>query len=373
MPSLIASYYVPSAGADTSNLVTPSFTPANGEVIIVKLATWDTANPMGAVSGGGQTYTTRKTAAPGGFACWARVDTATISGSPGSMQITAIGTGSNSRHSMVVERWGSASLAVTPAVNAVVSGSGAPAFDVTTTAANSAISWASCDVNSIDPATVAYRLSGTQDGLFDGHVGANSVQYFAYAVGAAITAAGTYTAGESAPGGQNWVGVAVEILDAGGTTWTVDQTDNAGLTDTTVLDQSKAITDSAGLTDTATLARSNVVTDSAGLTDNLTLARQNTATDSAGLTDTATLSRTSVVTDSVGLTDPASLSGSQTFTDTVGLTDGAIVASFTPGAPAPEWAIGAPYTAWRAGNAHPKWNADNPSTAWWAGRARGRL
>lgn len=215
-PTLIASYAVYSAGADTTNLVSPSFTPANGEVIVVKLATWDTANPMGVVSGGGQTYTTRVTAAPGGFNGWARVVTAVISGSPGSMTVTGAGTAANSRHSMVVERW-TGSLAGTPAVNSTVSGSGAPSANITTAAAASAVSWVSADVGSIDPATKAYRLSATEDGLFDGHVGANSVHYFAHAgSGAGVGAAGTYAMGMTAPGGQTWVLAGIEIQGASG-------------------------------------------------------------------------------------------------------------------------------------------------------------
>lgn len=225
-PSLIASYYVPSAGADTTNLVSPSFTPANGEVIVVKLTTWDTASPMGAVSGGGQTYTTRVTAAPGGFNGWARIVTAVISGSPGAMTVTAVGTASNSRHSMVVERW-TGTLAATPAVNATVSGSGAPSANITTAGANSAVSWASVDVASQDPATAAYRLSATQDGLYDGHVGANSVHYFAYAI---VGAAATYAMGMTAPGSQTWVLAGVEIQGSSGITaavGTASETDSA--------------------------------------------------------------------------------------------------------------------------------------------------
>jgi hypothetical protein len=43
----------------TSALVTPSFTPSNGEVLVIKLATYDSASPLGAPTGGSQTYTAR--------------------------------------------------------------------------------------------------------------------------------------------------------------------------------------------------------------------------------------------------------------------------------------------------------------------------
>lgn len=207
-------YAVYSAGIDTSNLVTPALspTPVNGDVLIVKLSTWDSSNGMGAVSGGGQTYTTRVTAAPGGFNGWCRVDTCTISGSPGSFSVTGAGSVGNSRHSMVVEHYlaaNGASLAASPAVNATVNGAGLPSAAITTVGTNSTLSWVSVDVSSIDPATRAYLLGGVETGLYDGHVGANSVQYFAYST--TVTTPGSYNIGMSAPGGQTWVMAGVEV------------------------------------------------------------------------------------------------------------------------------------------------------------------
>lgn len=207
-------YPVYSAGVDTSNLVTPALspTPVNGDVLVIKLSTWDTGNPMGAVSGGGQVYTTRVTAAPGGFNGWCRAVTCTVSGSPGSFSITGAGTATNSRHSMVVEHYLAANgafLAASPAVNAVVSGAGLPSAAITTVGTNSTLSWVSVDVSSIDPATRAYLLGAVEDGLYDGHVGANSVQYFAYST--TVTTPGSYNIGMSAPGGQTWVMAGVEV------------------------------------------------------------------------------------------------------------------------------------------------------------------
>lgn len=212
-PILIASYTVHSAGVDTSNLVTPNFTPANGEVIVTKLSTWDANNGMGAVSGGGQTYTTRVTGPTSGFNGWVRIATAVIAGSPGLMAVTGAGSAGNSRHSMVVERW-TGQLAGSPAVNAVTSGSGAPSANITTAAANSALSFVVSDAQSIDPATRAYRLSATEETIWDGHVGANGVFYFAYAGN--VGAAGTYAIGLTAPGGQTYAIAGIEIQEAAG-------------------------------------------------------------------------------------------------------------------------------------------------------------
>ncbi len=220
IPTFITSYFVSSnVNGDTSSLVTPTFTPAAGEVLIVKAATWDTNTPSGTPSGGSLTYTQRITAAPGGFANYATLFTAVVGNSPSSMSIT-LSPPANSYHTMTVERWSSAQLAASPAVNSVINGSSSPpSVTITTTAANSAISWVSTDNNSSDPATRAYLSGAIESGLGDGHLNTDSVHYYAYQQAGA---AGSQTVGMSAPTNQNWVIAGIEILDApltGVTTW----------------------------------------------------------------------------------------------------------------------------------------------------------
>jgi hypothetical protein len=227
-PNLIASYPVYSPGTDTSTLTTPAFTPANGEVIVVKLTTWDTGAPMAAPSGGGQTYTANQITAPGGFKGWSATYTCTVSGSPGSFSISAAMPTTATRHSMVVERWGNAVLAVTPAVFTVFTGSGGDMISgFTTTADNSVMSWASVDLNSRDPAGRAYSpLTTVETGLFDGHVGSNSVQYFGYTP---VTGIGAYTLSEHVPAGAlAWVISGVEIKAASSAGATLFTTNPAG-------------------------------------------------------------------------------------------------------------------------------------------------
>lgn len=209
-PTLIAKYMVLSAGADNTTLATPSFTPANGEVLAIKGCTWDTSNGLGTPTGGGQTYQSAVIAAPGGFACWAGVYVCTISGSPGPMTVSwPPGTAGNTRHTMCVERWGNAKLAATPAVNGTVHGAGTFSTPLTTVGDNSVITWCMGEENSVDPSTRTYLLSDTEDGIYDGHVGSNSVHYFAYS--APQSPAGSYNFGLSAPTGLNWTSGAVEI------------------------------------------------------------------------------------------------------------------------------------------------------------------
>jgi hypothetical protein len=213
-PTLTASYYVQSSGTSTAAVTTASFTPSNGEVIIVKLETYDTSIAMGAPTGGSQTYTSRLLVAPGGFRPWVGLYTATISGSPGSMTISST-PGASARYSMCVERWSSAQLAATPVTNSggtTNGGSGAASSSLTTTAANSVLSYVAGDAQSLDPSTRAYLASATQDGLRDDHVGANGVGYHAYQ---AVAAAGSTSFGLSAPTGMQWDIAGIEILDAG--------------------------------------------------------------------------------------------------------------------------------------------------------------
>ena len=211
MPTLTASYFVQISPQGTTPLVTPSFTPSNGEVLAIKMGTWDSGSPLGAPTGGSQTYTSRVVNAPGGFNQWAAIYTCVISGSPGSMTVSS--TPSTSlRGAMVVERWSSAALAATP-VTASSTGSGSASGSITPTAGSSVISWTAGDVNSANPSTRTYLASATEDGLWDDHVGSNGVGYFAYQ---ASTGTGSQSYGLSAPSGMQYVTAAIEILDNSG-------------------------------------------------------------------------------------------------------------------------------------------------------------
>lgn len=277
-PSLVASYPVYSAGADTSTLTTSAFTPSNGEVLVVKLTTWDTAAGMSAPTGGTQTYTAVNTAAPGGFNGWAAVYVATVSGSPGSMTVSsACATTTSTRHSMVVERWSGAQVDATPATNATKSGSGSTTATttLTSTAADSVVSWCMVDLASRDPAAGAYvTTSGTvtQDGLYDGHAGANSVQYFAYQTAAT---AGSQTFGVTNASNLTWVAVGVEVKSSA-TAWTGSATSTATASTTAAAGLSAV----GSATDTTTAA----TTATAALTASASATSTTTATITAEAT-----------------------------------------------------------------------------------------
>lgn len=211
-PTLIASYFVKTTSQSAAALTTPSFTPSNGEVIIVKMETWDTGTSMGSVTGGSQVYTSRVTVAPGGFRPWVGISTAVISGSPGSMTISATPSAS-ARCSMTVERWSGAQLAASPVV---ASGNGSPSAasgSITTTAANSIVSWVASDAQSLDPSTRAYLASATDEGVRDDHVGSNGVGYHAYQTAAST---GSQSFGLSAPTTMQWCIAGIEVQASGG-------------------------------------------------------------------------------------------------------------------------------------------------------------
>jgi hypothetical protein len=214
VPSLVASYFVQSpVGGDSSTLSTSAFTPSNGEVIVVKAATWDTGTPSGTPSGGSLTYTQRAIGQPGGFNGYCTIFTTIVSGSPGSMSVTLSAPAGVCYHSMVVERWSNAQLAGSPATNSTITGNNTnPSATVTTTASNSIVTWVNVDETNSDPLGRVYLSGATEDGLADGHTGPSSEQYYAYQTAAA---AGAQTIGMSSPAVQKWTMVGIEVLDAG--------------------------------------------------------------------------------------------------------------------------------------------------------------
>lgn len=226
-PTLTASYYVQLSPQGTSTLTTASFSPSNGEVLVVKLATWDTGSPLGAPTGGSQTYTSRVVNAPGGFNQWCAIYTAVVSGSPGSMTVSSVPSVSL-RGSMLVERWSSAQLAGSPVTNSNIGAGAAASSTITPAQATSVISWVVGDVQSVDPATRAYLGSGADEGVRDDHLGSNGVDYHGYQL-AVSTSSQSY--GLSAPSGQTFVIAAIEVqaAAAGATSLVIPRRPSRGL------------------------------------------------------------------------------------------------------------------------------------------------
>lgn len=283
-PTPIAQYFLDSAGNNSNTLTTPSFTPSNGEILEIKLETWDTGTTMGSETGGGQIYSRQVTVAPGGFKPFAAISTAKVAGSPGAMTVSATPSGS-CRHSMLVVRWANADVAGTPSTGSGTGTSGAAAGTITA-AAGSVISWVAADIASLDPATRAYLGSATDQAVRDNHAGSNSVAYYAYAA----SAGGSQSFGLSAPSPMIFSIAGIEILAAAAVV-----TADAALAVTATLTTAGVVTGmaQAALTATATLTTDAVrtVPAAAALTATATLTAAATATKpaAAALTVTAVL------------------------------------------------------------------------------------
>lgn len=262
-PTLVNSYAVSSAGQNTATLTTPSFTPSVGEIIVVKWGNEDVGVPsIGAVSGGSLTYTNR--ASSSGVSSHAEVyvyTTTVVSAS--SMTVSVAASGSAGNHWMLVERWSGALLAGTPATNATKTGTGsAPSATITTTGTTSIVTWINNDWNATT-GTAAYRSSASEDGAL---LVASHIRFYAAYQSAA--SAGSQTIGLTAPTGQNWSMVGIEVLSS-------------------VVITPVAATDSGSGDDTTIgLARFTTQTDPGTGVDNTTILRAGTGTDSGTGTDT---------------------------------------------------------------------------------------
>lgn len=211
-PTLVTTpYEVDSTAANTTSLVTPSFTPTNGEVIVVKAVTEDSGTTISTPTGGSQTYTSRATSTAASN-CGCAIYTAVVSGSPGAMTVTVAIGGNAKWHSMVVERWSGAALATTPATNVTKTGTGTATTTLTTAAAGSVVTWLDGDWNATAPGTPTYASSATQDGLHNKSP-SNYVAYYAYQTAAS---AGSQTFGVTSPTGQTWTLLGIEVQSSGG-------------------------------------------------------------------------------------------------------------------------------------------------------------
>jgi hypothetical protein len=219
-PTLAAVYQVDSNGSNTSTLQTVTFTPNPNEVIVVKgQSVQGDGGAFPTPSGGSLTYTLRQsdsTASHNRVALW----TAVAGSSPSSMTVSLGSPGATANHhSMVVERWTNAKLAGSPASNKAISGAtGAPSLSLTTVAANSVVSWLSSDWTNVNGATRAYITSSATPSE-EGYLFVSNTATFYWAWQLAATA-GSQTFGLTAPTGQAWsiIGIEIQFSSTGGGT-----------------------------------------------------------------------------------------------------------------------------------------------------------
>jgi hypothetical protein len=206
MPTLVASYSDTegASGANGNDLATTTFTPVNGEVLVVKLATWSQSATLGAPTGGSLTYTERVRYTPPGADCFIAIYTAVVSGSPINMSVASVHSGGDSAHSLVVERWNNANLAVTP-VTIRVNATAAPSANFTTTGPNSVISLLCADYAG-KTGTATYRGTSTQVLAFRVTDLFNSFNWYQ-----TVATASTTAVGMTSPTAQQYQMTGIEI------------------------------------------------------------------------------------------------------------------------------------------------------------------
>jgi hypothetical protein len=211
-PSLVTSYYAEQDSWTGANLVTPSFTPAAGEVLVVKaIASDSVASFPSAPSGGGLTWTSRVNSGVSGF-CRVQIWTATVGGGGTPMTVTlpapnAVFWGVPS--AMTVERWAGAVLAGSPAVGSNTGSSTAPNVTVTTAAALSVVSYVNSDHNALAAGTRTYRTASAEENYnFD------SSQYTGEWAYQQAASSGAQAVGMTAPASQQWACAGIEIQAA---------------------------------------------------------------------------------------------------------------------------------------------------------------
>jgi hypothetical protein len=218
-PSLTASYKVEDPNLDTASLVSGSFTPAAGDILVVKAVNGDAAQTFGALptntgftTGG---WTQRLNVGTSGASCRVAIFTATVSASAaGTVTLTA--ATASPPHAMVIERWASAQLAATPATASTVADTTYPlTISITTAQAGSVVSYACGDWNAVSPSGAAFTGDTAAP---DQEQTATSVssQYNVWWLTQAAASAGANTIGMSAPSGMSLTIGAIEIQGTGG-------------------------------------------------------------------------------------------------------------------------------------------------------------
>jgi hypothetical protein len=204
-PQFITAYQVNSVASDLTSLVTPSFTPEIGELLIIKTVTEASGCIGGAATGTGVTITSQVVDATASF-CHVTLQSG-INTTKASKTITVTFSGTAGFHSMVVERWWGAQLAAAPATTDTRGTTATDTATNTTVAKYSVVSWVNGDFSAQAPGTPTYRSSAVQTGLHDKSPG-NYVAYYAYQ---RADATGAQTFGVSSPATQTFTLVAIEI------------------------------------------------------------------------------------------------------------------------------------------------------------------
>lgn len=217
--TLVNTEYVENATTGTTAIVTGSFTPAAGELLVVKIVNGDANQTFGTIAVTGFTlvssFVSQVNVGTDGASCRVGIWTAFVNTSAAGT--VSSGTFTNSRaRAMAVERWTGASLAGTPSTSSTVADATTPWTSTLTTAQNGSVaSYVLGDWNAIDPATTAFSgdtATPTRSHADTFLTGSMTVWWLSQVA----ATAGAQTIGISAPSGITTTTAAIEIQDASG-------------------------------------------------------------------------------------------------------------------------------------------------------------
>jgi hypothetical protein len=204
--------------ASTSPKTLSSLSVQAGDLIVVRASNENAAETFNTPTSTGLTFTAGPNVGSTGSTGRAAVWTAPIASTGTiSVALTVGGSTSNWWGFTVSVYRNHGGVGNSGSVNQTA-GTGAPSIAITTSAANSAIDWTTADFNAIDGTSRTYlSVNGspsTEDNYFRDNV--HYATYHAYVPDAGT--AGAKTVGLSAPTGQKYSGVAIEILPSSSST-----------------------------------------------------------------------------------------------------------------------------------------------------------
>lgn len=195
------------ASAATS-LVTATFTPPAGSIVVALVMSGDGGQQHSAVTAPGLTFTSRVNLGTAGSS--ARVSLWTATGTGAATAVTATFVNVTPR-SLIVSVFSGAQLAVTPATAGVEAPSGAPSLSLTSVGTGSMIVWGADDYVPVDGTLRMYRSSATERAYH--YASGLHTNYAAYQQAASP---GSQTVGLTMPTGGKMTVAAVELQASSG-------------------------------------------------------------------------------------------------------------------------------------------------------------
>lgn len=326
---------------------TASVTVAPGDALVIFGATESSSVTLGLPTGGGLTYTqqiqsTVTTSRDNTYLFTARVPATAVTTQTFTLTMTPVNATSTTRWTFNVERWSSVGGFGATAQN--VGSASAPSLTLTTTQPYSAIVFGSSDFLAVDGASRAWNTASA-GAITEDDYDRNATFITDY-LGhyASPGAAGAKTVGLTAPTGQQWSAVALEVIGLAGTAQapSPQPADTTSLTDATTVVRTvqSGTADTASLTDSVASSvghnPSNTLADTTLLTDSVTVVRAQAAgPDHMTMTDSVTVVQTMArtIADTMSVTDTGGTAASALPNTDPNLgrltTDGSILAVLT--------------------------------------------